>query len=42
MHDFSVLGLRTLLMTVKVMSEDEYREFENNYNGLATAENREA
>ncbi|KRX02568.1 P-type ATPase, cytoplasmic domain N [Pseudocohnilembus persalinus] len=42
LREFSILGLRTLLMGVKVLSEQEYRQFEQKYNNLGNQENRAA
>lgn len=41
LSDFSRIGLRTLLMAMKVLSNDEYTSFEKEYNELSNKENRE-
>lgn len=41
LSDFSRIGLRTLLMAMKVLSNDEYTAFEKEYNELSNKENRE-
>ena len=39
--EFSNIGLRTLLMAVKIISKDEYEKFNNNYNQLSEKENKD-
>lgn len=38
--EFSIVGLRTLLMGVKIMSKDEVDDFLSKYNGLSNSPNR--
>ncbi|EGR27708.1 phospholipid-translocating p-type flippase family protein, putative [Ichthyophthirius multifiliis] len=38
---FSIVGLRTLMMAMKIISEDEYLSFKSKYNSFADSKNRE-
>ena len=38
--EFSLVGLRTLLIAMKIMSKDEVDAFVNKYNNLANSANR--
>ncbi|KAL4486127.1 hypothetical protein ABPG72_012180 [Tetrahymena utriculariae] len=38
---FSLIGLRTLMMAMKILSEEEYQDFKRKMNSLADSENRE-
>ncbi|CAK84558.1 unnamed protein product (macronuclear) [Paramecium tetraurelia] len=40
LDDFSKIGLRCLLMAIRVLSNDEYREFDNAYNNLPDNDTR--
>lgn len=41
LDEFSRRGLRTLLLSFKVLSEEDYQEFDKNYNKLADNPNRD-
>ncbi|CAK55960.1 unnamed protein product (macronuclear) [Paramecium tetraurelia] len=41
LSEFSTIGLRTLLMAMKILSEQEYLAFERQKEALASSENRE-
>lgn len=38
MEEFSRIGLRCLLMATRILSEDEYQKFDNEYNNLPDGE----
>ncbi|CAD8163492.1 unnamed protein product [Paramecium pentaurelia] len=40
LEDFSRIGLRCLLMATRILSEDEYKKFDNEYNNLPDGEQR--
>lgn len=40
-NDFSIQGLRTLLIAMKVLSEEEYKIIDEEYNSFAQSNNRE-
>ncbi len=41
LDEFSRIGLRTLLMAMKILSEEEYQEFDKNFQALADSKTRE-
>lgn len=41
LDEFSRIGLRTLLMAMKVLSKNEYEEFDRQFNALSNHPNRE-
>jgi len=41
LDEFARIGLRTLLMAMKVLSEEEYAEFDRRFNSIGDGENRE-
>ena len=40
LDDFSKIGLRCLLMAIRVLSNEEYKEFDNAYNNLPDNDTR--
>ena len=41
LEEFSLVGLRTLMQGMAILSEDEVRVFKEGYNNLATSQNKE-
>ena len=40
LDDFSKIGLRCLLMATRILSDEEYRDFDHAYNNLPSNETR--
>jgi hypothetical protein len=41
LDEFSRIGLRTLLMAMKVLSEQEFAEFDKKFNSFSNSANRD-